>query len=90
MKLREKQYKLLTDEANKRIEVGESRADTLDWLNNQVNAITNTCISKQSYAAPDKEEWKDRLEGAEEARDQFIADTFNAPAKFRVKRKLRS
>lgn len=90
MKLREKQYELLTAKANERLEAGESRADTLSCLNDQVNSITNTCIRKQSYTAPDKEEWKDRLEGAEEARDQFIADTFNAPAKFRVKRNLRS
>lgn len=90
MKLREKQYDLLTTEANERLDSGDSRADVLEWLNKQVNSITNTCISKQSYLAPDKEEWKDRLEGAEEARDQFIADTFNAPAKFRVKRKLHS
>ena len=76
MKLREKQYELLTDEANERLESGESREDTLEWLNKQVNSITNTCISKKSYNAPDTEEWKDRLEGAEDARDQFIADNF--------------
>lgn len=73
MNYRENQYEKLTAEANARINKGESVESTLEWLNSEVNSITRTCISKQSYTAPDKEEWKDRLEGAEEARDQFAA-----------------
>lgn len=73
MNYRENQYEKLTTEANARIDKGESVESTLEWLNSEVNSITRTCISKQSYTAPDKEEWKARLEGAEEARDQFDA-----------------
>lgn len=73
MNYRENQYEKLTAEANARINRGESIENTLEWLNSQVNSIMHTCIIKQSYIASDKEEWKDRLEGAEEARDQFVA-----------------
>lgn len=73
MDYRENQYEKLTTEANTRINNGESIKSTLRWLNSEVNSITLICISKQSYTASDKEEWKDRLEGAEEARDQFVA-----------------
>lgn len=71
MNYRENQYEKLTAEANARINKGKSIENTLEWLNSQVNSIMHTCIIKQSYIALDKEEWKDRLEGAEEARDQF-------------------
>lgn len=73
MNYRENQYEKLTTEANTRISNGESIESTLEWLNSEVNFITRTCISKQSYTASDKEEWEDRLEGAEEARDQFVS-----------------
>lgn len=73
MNYRENQYEKLTTEANARVSNGESIESTLEWLNSEVNSITLICISKQSYLASDKEEWKDRLEGAEEARDQFVA-----------------
>lgn len=71
MKIREKEYDRLTAEANEMLEAGESRKDVLNWLNKQVNALTSTCISEQSQLSPNKEEWKDRLEGAEAARDDF-------------------
>ena len=73
MNYREDQYNMLAEEASDRTGKGESYESTLGWLNGEVNSITRTCISKQSYTAPDKEEWKARLEGAEEARDDFAA-----------------
>lgn len=74
MKLREKEYERLTAGANARLEAGDSREDTLKWLNYQVKLLVNACIRKKYYNAPDTEKWKDRLEGAEAARDDFAAN----------------
>lgn len=74
MKLREKEYERLTSEANEMLAAGESAVDTYLWLNKQVDSLTLSCISRQRQLSPDKEEWKDRLEGAEAARDDFAAN----------------
>lgn len=73
---RQDAYNILTEVADRMTQDGASPQDVLKWLNEKVNIHTNACISKKRHGDDDAEKFKDYLEGAEWARDEYIEKHF--------------